>query len=44
MRIGIDSDGVLRDFIPDIINKIKETWKKIIKKNTISDDCSWFNN
>ena len=25
MRIGIDCDGVLRDFIPDLINKIKET-------------------
>ena len=25
MRIGIDCDGVLRDFIPDVINKIKET-------------------
>ena len=24
MRIGIDCDGVLRDFIPDLINKIKE--------------------
>ena len=25
MRIGIDCDGVLRDFIPDVINKINET-------------------
>ena len=25
MRIGIDCDGVLRNFIPDLINKIKET-------------------
>ena len=25
MRIGIDCDGVLRDFIPDLINSIKET-------------------
>ena len=25
MRIGIDCDGVLRDLIPDIVNKIKET-------------------
>ena len=25
MRIGIDCDGVLRDFIPDLVNKIKET-------------------
>ena len=25
LRIGIDCDGVLRDFIPDVINKIKHT-------------------
>ena len=25
MRIGIDCDGVLRDFIPDLIDSIKET-------------------
>jgi len=25
MRIGIDCDGVLRDFIPDLISSIKET-------------------
>ena len=24
MRIGIDCDGVLRDFIPDLITLIKE--------------------
>ena len=24
MRIGIDCDGVVRDFIPDVINLIKE--------------------
>ena len=26
MRIGIDCDGVIRDFIPHVIDSIKETF------------------
>ena len=35
LRIGIDCDGVLRDFIPDLVNKIKEiqsTYKELKTK------------
>ena len=39
MRIGIDCDGVLRDFIPDLINKIKETNPEL--KDKIKPVKSW---
>ena len=39
MRIGIDCDGVLRDFIPDLIDKIKETNPEL--KDKILPVNSW---
>ena len=39
MRIGIDCDGVLRDFIPDLVNKIKETHPEHSDK--ILESTSW---
>jgi len=39
MRIGIDCDGVLRDFIPDLINQIKTDYPKYT--NLIKTANSW---
>ena len=39
MRIGIDCDGVLRDFIPDVINLIKEKHPEHADK--ILEPTSW---
>ena len=39
MRIGIDCDGVLRDFIPDLINSVKETHPEHADK--ILEPKSW---
>ena len=41
MRIGIDCDGVLRDFIPDLINKIKETHPELADKIGIPHSWDW---
>ena len=39
MRIGIDCDGVLRDFIPALIDSIKETHPQYT--NLIKEPTSW---
>ena len=39
MRIGIDCDGVLRDFIPALIDSIKETHPEHVNK--ILEPTSW---
>jgi len=41
MRIGIDCDGVLRDFIPDLCNKIKETHPQHADKIKTSRSWDW---
>ena len=41
MRIGIDCDGVLRDFIPDLVNKIKETHPEHADKILESNSWDW---
>ena len=41
MRIGIDCDGVLRDFIPDLINKIKETHPEHTDKIRTPHSWDW---
>ena len=41
MRIGIDCDGVLRDFIPDVINKIKETNPEHTDKILVPESWDW---
>ena len=41
MRIGIDCDGVLRDFIPDVINKIKETNPEHADKILVPKTWDW---
>ncbi len=41
MRIGIDCDGVLRDFIPDLINKIKEVYPEHADKIGIPTSWDW---
>jgi len=41
MRIGIDCDGVLRDFIPDVINKIKETHPQHTDKILVPESWDW---
>jgi len=41
MRIGIDCDGVLRDFIPDLINKIKETHPELSNQIGIPHSWDW---
>ena len=41
MRIGIDCDGVLRDFIPDLINKIKETHPEHADKIGVPRSWDW---
>jgi 5'(3')-deoxyribonucleotidase len=41
VRIGIDCDGVLRDFIPDVINKIKETHPQHTDKILTPTSWDW---
>ena len=41
MRIGIDCDGVLRDFIPDLISSIKETHPQHADKIKTSTSWNW---
>ena len=41
MRIGIDCDGVLRDLIPDIINKIKEVHPEHADKILTPNSWNW---
>ena len=41
MRIGIDCDGVLRDLIPDIINKIKEVNPEHADKILTPNSWNW---
>ena len=41
MRIGIDCDGVLRDFIPDLIDSIKETHPEHADKILVPESWDW---
>ena len=41
MRIGIDCDGVLRDFIPDLIEGIKETHPEHADKILVPKSWDW---
>jgi len=41
MRIGIDCDGVLRDFIPALIDSIKETHPQHADKILIPEGWDW---
>tara|TARA_Y100000593_G_C4303282_1_gene334465 strand:- start:1319 stop:1882 length:564 start_codon:yes stop_codon:yes gene_type:complete len=41
MRIGIDCDGVLRDFIPDVINKINQTHPQHSNKILTPESWDW---
>ena len=41
LRIGIDCDGVLRDFIPDLVNKIKEIHPEHSDKILQSNSWEW---
>ena len=41
MRIGIDCDGVLRDFIPDLIDTIKETNPELSDKILPVNSWEW---
>ena len=41
MRIGIDCDGVLRDFIPALIDSIKETHPEHADKIKTSTSWDW---
>ena len=41
MRIGIDCDGVLRDFIPDLINGIKTTHPEHADKILVPKSWDW---
>ena len=41
MRIGIDCDGVLRDFIPDLISSIKETHPEHTRKIKPVEAWEW---
>ena len=41
MRIGIDCDGVLRDFIPDLISSIKETHPEHADKILVPNSWEW---
>ena len=40
-RIGIDCDGVLRDFIPDLIDSIKETHPEHTDKILVPESWDW---
>ena len=41
MRIGIDCDGVLRDFIPDLVDSIKETHPEHAHKILVPTSWEW---
>ena len=41
MRIGIDCDGVLRDFIPDLIEGIKTTHPEHADKILVPESWDW---
>ena len=41
MRIGIDCDGVLRDFIPDVISQIKKTHPQHSDKILVPNSWDW---
>ena len=41
MRIGIDCDGVLRDFIPDLIDGIKTTHPEHADKILVPESWDW---
>ena len=41
MRIGIDCDGVLRDFIPDLIDGIKTTHPQHADKILVPESWDW---
>ncbi len=41
MRIGIDCDGVLRDFIPQLIDNIKETHPEHADKILVPTSWDW---
>jgi 5'(3')-deoxyribonucleotidase len=41
MRIGIDCDGVLRDFIPDLIHGIKTTHPQHADKILVPESWDW---
>ena len=41
MRIGIDCDGVLRDFIPDVINQINKTHPQHSDKILVPESWDW---
>ncbi len=41
MRIGIDCDGVLRDFIPALIDSIKETHPQHADKILVPESWDW---
>ena len=41
MRIGIDCDGVLRDFIPALIDSIKETHPQHANKILVPESWDW---
>ena len=41
MRIGIDCDGVLRDFIPDLIDSINETHPEHADKILVPESWEW---
>ena len=41
MRIGIDCDGVLRDFIPDLVEKIKVTNPEHTDKILVPEAWDW---
>ncbi len=41
MRIGIDCDGVLRDFIGDLKDNIKETYPELVDKIKTPETWNW---
>ena len=41
MRIGIDCDGVLRDFIPDLVDSINETHPEYSDKILVPESWDW---
>ena len=41
MRIGIDCDGVLRDFIPDLVDSINETHPEHSDKILVPESWDW---
>ena len=41
LRIGIDCDGVLRDFIPDLVDSINETHPEYSDKILVPESWDW---